>query len=169
MGHPTTVDQELRLTMTSRVGRASAIAFLLWGLLHMAGGGAMLASLASDGPVGYLSLVATGPAAGTPSGVSDGTASILAYHAFNLFFIGATVAALALSVQWRGRTWGFVLNAALVTGIDAGLLLFMVMPGSMRLVDALPGAVLWLIGVGLGVPSMRTSGNPGQATATSAP
>lgn len=156
------------MMMTSLVGRASAVAFLLWGLLHMVGGGAMLAALTTDGPAGYLNLVATGASAGVHDSVSDGTASILAYHAFNLLFIGAVVAALAAGVQWRGHVWGFVLNAAVVTGVDAGLLLFMVMPGSMRFSDALPGAVLWLVGVSLGVFAARDPGDdPAPATATS--
>ena len=137
--------------MSARVvTRAGAVLFALWGLLHVAGGAAMLVSLSGQGADGLMALVATSsriPA--LPEGALGPLAGVLGQHAWDLLVVGFMVTVIAVTMNWKGSRAGFWLNTSLVSGVDVGLTLFMVVPGVMNLADALPGVVLWIPAVAL--------------------
>lgn len=126
--------------------RVGAIAFLLWGLLHLAGGAAMLATLTSDGAVAYLQLVAPSANHSTLVG-NPGLDGTLGLHAWNLMLLGIVVSGVAVLLSWKGRSAGFWVNTVIVSGADVGLLALVVLPGYLPIGQALAGIVFWIVGV----------------------
>ena len=136
--------------MKSYFSRIGAVLFALWGLIHVAGGIFMSSALREGGAAGYLALTATALDPKVMAATPDlaGVNATLAFHAWNLTWIGALVFVVAIALNWRNRVTGFWLNVALVSGADIGLLTFLILPGVMRLQDGLPGLVLWLPALG---------------------
>ncbi|MEQ9398301.1 MAG: hypothetical protein RJQ04_03945 [Longimicrobiales bacterium] len=137
--------------------RTAAVLFLLWGLVHVAGGAVMLATL-GDGAEAYLRTVATvdpSAAALTPPAGSPAVA-ILGFHAWNILWVGLCVSAIALTLNLRGSRAGYWINLALVSGADVGLILFLVLPGVMTWGTAAPGLGLWLPAAAAGFVALRT-------------
>lgn len=121
--------------------RISAIFFALWGLVHVAGGGAMYFAASSGDAAGFMSMVSSIPQqdlATREGGYSAATLGVFAFHGYNLAWIGALVLVIAVARNWR-RHNGFLLNTALVVLTDLGLLITSVSTGIMRATDASPG------------------------------
>ena len=137
---------------------ASTTVFFLWGAIHVLGGLAMLA--AADDPGQYLGMVATAapetaslvPPPGSPA------LAVLPYHAWNIAWIGALVAGIALALNRRNSRAGYWINLALVSGADIGLLAFFVLPGVMAPATASPGLLLWAPAAVFGGLALRAGG-----------
>ncbi|NNF03184.1 MAG: hypothetical protein HKN17_01855, partial [Rhodothermales bacterium] len=124
----------------------------LWGVVHVLGGAMMLIAHAEGGASQVLDMVGTGPSAGM---VADSFApvvdSVVGFHAFNLLWIG--VAVTVLSTLWfrTGRRVHFWMTLMLVTAADAGLVAFMLVPGTIAGSDAAIGLALWAAGAATGL------------------
>jgi hypothetical protein len=70
--------------------------------------------------------------------------AVLAYYAWNLLWIGVLVTVVAVRFNWRNDPAGFWLNLVVVSAVDLGLVVTLVLPGHMALADGLMGIVLWL-------------------------
>lgn len=130
--------------MNRKLVLLSTTFFLLWGLLHVAGGAAML--LAAGDPVAYQASIATARPANVTLVPPPGSPalSVLPFHAWNILWIGLCVSAIALTLNSRNSRPGYWINLALVAGADLGLLLFLVLPGVMSVTTASPGLLLWI-------------------------
>ncbi|MDP2470682.1 MAG: hypothetical protein Q8W46_07445 [Candidatus Palauibacterales bacterium] len=129
--------------MSGRAHRIGAVFYLLWGIIHVLGGAAMLATLRSAGGAGVLRMIATADPGSAPDSVPEIVTAVAGFHSWNLLWIGALVAGVALTLNWRNRRSGFWINLTLAGAADAGLVAFMLAPGLMRLSDGLIGIVLF--------------------------
>jgi hypothetical protein len=50
-------------------------------------------------------------------------------------------------VHWRNSTWGYWINAGIISVADLGFLFFVLMPGHMAIWPGVIGPVLWLVGL----------------------
>jgi hypothetical protein len=133
--------------------KIAAVAYFLWGLIHIAGGAAML-SASFTGPESFLEMLT-----GTEHTVSvDAPESIgsfdtfsanevFAFHSFNIVWLGFVAAVVAVRLNWKNSAAGYWTNMAVIGWADVGLILFMVRPGVMDLSDAWIGPLLFLVGV----------------------
>lgn len=133
--------------MFNKFAKAGAVFYLLWGLLHVAGGVLMLSASSVDmgsylqvlvGEQSALAGVATNHAAATAASLQ-----VFAYHAFNLTWLGILVSVVAAVSNWKNQASGFWFNLALVGLIDLGLIVFMVVPG------VIPRSDPWWLGPAL--------------------
>jgi hypothetical protein len=129
----------------TRIGAAS---YVLWGLLHVVGGGSLLAALNAAGPKAALAAMASGvsPEA-IPVHADPATAAVLAFHFWNLTWIGALVAGIGAVLNWRGSRPGFWINLALVAATDAGLFAFLLVPGVLSAAEGSIGLTLGAVAV----------------------
>lgn len=141
----------------SRASRIGAVFYALWGLLHVVGGAAMLSAFASGGGAEMLRLVATALPAAEIANPSVAVASVLAFHAWNLLWLGGLVMSVAVTLGWRGRTAGYWINLAVVAAVDGGLLGTTVLPGVMRVADAIPGLALFALALAFSTVGMLAS------------
>lgn len=116
----------------------------LWGLIHVAGGGLLLADALSDHPENALKSLGSAlsetdfPAADNPV-----VRAVVSFHSFNLLWMGLAAMIIALTLNWKNSKTGFFLNGALIGLADAGLIAFMLAPGIIKLEEGIIGPVLW--------------------------
>lgn len=133
--------------MSNRFAKIGSIFYLLWGLLHIAGG-LLMFSASSAGMGSYLTVLMGEQNAFSNITTNNdlatfATMKVFAYHAYNLTWFGALVSVVAIVSNWKNQAGGFWLNLAFVGLIDLGLILFMVIPG------VIPASDPWWLGVGL--------------------
>lgn len=130
---------------THKIG---AVMYILWGLLHIVGAGLLLQQLSSEGVVGVLaSLGSAVPAAELPDVSGGVVGAVLAFHSWNLLWIGLLVVVVGLRLNWTNRPIGYWLNAVVVGAADIGLIVTLLVPGYMTWSDGWPGPVLWFLAV----------------------
>lgn len=135
--------------------RISAVIFMLWGIIHILGGAGMVASL-SDGPTAYLDMIASGPASQGLSAamvLPGEIVNVMGYHGFNLALLGA-VAVFTGVGQWKGSRLAFWTSVTLVGLVDAGLAIYMILPGYMTWGTASPGLFLFVLGTATGLAGL---------------
>lgn len=124
---------------------SGAIAFSLWGLLHVVGSGFILTQLATGGAAAAYDVYGvTEP----PDQAIAGAA--LGYMSYFVAIFGLVVCGVALRLNWRNSERGLALNTALVLIVELGLVIFLILPGHVSLAEALPGFILFLAGATLG-------------------
>jgi hypothetical protein len=101
-------------------GRLGAVAFALWGLLHVALGVSMIAEGLSEGLTG-----------------SELEAESLMFFSLATV-IGTASALVAVVLNWQNSAFGFWLNVLLVVPVDIALVVVLIRPGH---IDAIGGAV----------------------------
>ena len=141
----------------SRPTLAGTVGFLLWGLLHVAGGVAILLGLA-DSPEAGFAFYRT---AGGPQSALAG--AILGYMAYFFVVSGLAATAIAILFNRRNDPVGLAANSLLILAVELGLIAFLVIPGHLGFTDALPGFILAGIGIVFGGMACRGGHN---ATAT---
>jgi len=130
------------MRMADKVG---AVLYALWGIVHVIGGAFMWYALSEGGPESYLAAVATAvPATELARPMPAAAQSVLAFHAFNLMWLGALVAGIAVVLNWRNSLAGYWINLAIVSATDLGLIVTTILPGYMNVSDGLVGPVLWV-------------------------
>lgn len=132
--------------------RASATAFIAWGLIHVVVGVIAFAVYLSGGSGGLLPFVDLNPAA-TDQAVRTSHLVIQFYQA--LLLIGLTVTVLGWTLSRRGEPVGLAINALLVLGIDSFFLWFEVIPGHRPVAIGVISVVLFVLGVGFGWLGLR--------------
>ena len=78
--------------MKTHAPKIGAIFYILWGVLHIAGGAELLRQLSAEGVTGVLaSLGSAVPSAELPAISGGVTAAVLAFFAWNWVWIGLVV------------------------------------------------------------------------------
>lgn len=134
--------------------RIGAIFFLLWGVLHVIGGVAILAAV-GESPASGFAIYEESTAAYT-----ELSGSILGYLAYSFVWIAVLVSYIALRLNWKNSQDGLALNTVLVGLTDIGLVVFLVLPGFVSWGEAAPGIVLFAGGAifgGIACQSAHTS------------
>lgn len=121
-------------------------ALLAWGLLHIVGGFAEIATVASDGGQAGLKLLgsAAGPAEipGEPGAVGE---ALIGFHGFLIGAAGLAVLLLAGTVSRTAWPRGLSTSMAIVVVADLGLVVFLLGPGLMRVSDGIWGPLLLVV------------------------
>ena len=110
----------------SKFSVAGAIAYSLWGLLHLNAAYAVYS-------------LGTGLAPGMAQGR-------VFQDAWNLLFFGVTGIAVAWTLNIRNSVSGYWINLGVITLADTGLIFFVLVPGYMPLWPGLAGPLLWVLG-----------------------
>ena len=126
--------------------KIGAVFYILWGLLHIAGGGVLLQQLSAEGATGVLAIIGSAvPTAELPV-ISDGvTAAVLAFFAWNWVWIGLLVLVVGGWLNWQNSRIGYWLNLAVAGAADLGLIFTLLAPGYMAVSDGWLGPLLWLL------------------------
>ncbi len=138
--------------MIVHAAKIGAIAWLLWGVVHIIGGGVLL-SESFAGPNAFLhALTGSEQSTITPSSVEGSsefglhaTTEVFKFHAFDLFWLGILVSGIAILMNWKNSATGFWLNLTIVGFTDIGLVLFMAGPGVVPISDAWIGPTLFIV------------------------
>ena len=125
----------------TKLSRYGATAFVLWGLLHLVGGLAVvLAHLSGGASAGYALYGYVGPPLPAVTG------AILGYFGYLISLSGPIVMYVAIRYNWRNSENGLAANTGIVLLIEVGLVLFLLIPGHVGLADAMPGLTLFAAG-----------------------
>ena len=134
--------------MRLQAHRIGAVSYVLWGLLHLVLGIVLVFGITSTGGTTALAVFGSGvPAEEWPQNLGGVTGGILAHYAWNLAVIGFVVAAVAATLNWTNSRLGYWLNLGLVTGVELGFLVEILLPGYMRLGPGLLAPILWAVAV----------------------
>jgi len=136
--------------MKKSATRIGAVAYILWGLVHIAGGLAML-SVSSEGPTPFLQMLTENSSIVVPepenSFVTLATKEVFAFHSFNIVWMGLLATVIAVRMNWKNSVTGYWMNMAIVGFADLGLIIFMVVPGVIHITDAWIGPLLFIVAI----------------------
>jgi hypothetical protein len=128
--------------------KIGAVTYGIWGLIHVAGGAILLADAVSDNPTKALvSIGSAFPESEIPAVTHPASAGVLAFHSFNLLWMGLVVAIVAITMNWKNSKSGFWFNTAIIGFADIGLIIFMLAPGIVKFEEGIIGPLLWPIGM----------------------
>jgi hypothetical protein len=123
--------------------KIGAMFYMLWGLIHIFGG---IAILTAASPNEQLAMFGTAvPADMLPANPGEVVHATLSFHAFNLAWFGVFALIVGVLMNWRNSRLGYWLNFGIVGVADIGLFIFLISPGYMALADGSPGPVLWIL------------------------
>ncbi len=138
--------------MARLANRLGVIIYCVWGLLHIAGG---LAIMFAADETQQIAIQASARPPSEFSGISgEAVAGILNYHAFNLIWFGMFAIAVSIFYIWRNLQLGYWLNFLVLGSVEFGLVTFMLIPGNMKWTDGSIGlglffAALFLTSIGV--------------------
>jgi hypothetical protein len=107
--------------------RWGAASYVIWSILHLQAAYAVY-KLAVSVPVSMVQ-------------------GRLLQDAWNLLAFSVAGAGTAIVLNWRNSTWGYWINAGIISVADLGFLFFVLMPGHMAIWPGVIGPVLWLVGL----------------------
>lgn len=150
--------------MSKFANRIGAVFYCLWGLLHIAGG---LAIMSAANPTDQIALQASARHISEFSSISgDAVIGVLNYHAYNLLWFGIFAIVVAIVLIWRNLHLGYWLNFLVIGAVEFGLVSFMLVPGNMKWADGSIGlglffAALFFSSIGVFTQArMIPSGSP---------
>jgi len=149
-------------TEANRAARTGAVFYALWGLLHVAGGAVQLATLNREGGIALTRLISSArPLGATDASVPDAAAAFMGMGAFNILWIGLLVTVIAVRLNWRNSRLGYWLNLGIVGATDLGLLVALLLPGTMAWSDGGLGLSLYAVALlASSLGRLRASGLP---------
>jgi hypothetical protein len=107
--------------------RLGAIAYLLWGLLHIQAA-RMIYLLGHSLDTGMLQ-------------------GRIYQAAFNLLFFALFAIVVAAWLNWRNSKTGYWLNLVVVSAADIGFIVYVLLPGYVPIVPGGLGPLLWIVAV----------------------
>lgn len=123
------------------LSKSAAVAFFLWGVLHVVGSVAILLAALRDPAAGYAFYA---NAAESYDALSGG---ILKYFSFLLLCIAIVSIFIAVKYNWKNSQAGLAANTVLLGLTDIGLIIFMVVPGHVSWAEASIGLALFIVAV----------------------
>src|SRR5262245_41226044 len=134
--------------MRRHAHRIGAVFYVLWGILHIGAGKAVLYQNSAKGGTHALVLIGcASPAGELPRSLGGVASGVLAQHAWNLAVFGFIAVIVGAGLNWRNSRIGYWLNLGVVSGDDLGFIFAILIPGYIRLVDGLWGPALWVAAV----------------------
>lgn len=106
--------------------RAGAIAYIIWGLLHVEAARSVYTLGAS-----------------LEAGMVQGR---IYQDAWNLLCFAVLAVVVAVVFNWRNSRMGYWLNLLVVSATDIGFIVFILLPGYLPLIPGVLGPVFWLLG-----------------------
>ncbi|MCP5145735.1 MAG: hypothetical protein H6978_13080 [Gammaproteobacteria bacterium] len=126
---------------SKRLAMISALMFVTWGLLHLAGGALILTRL-SEGADAAYSIYAGGEGLYPPL-----AGSVLGYLAYSFAWTGLLVAAIGGALGRRHSPPALALCTFVGAVTEVGLVLFLVLPGFVSWGEALAGMIIFAIAI----------------------
>ena len=114
----------LAMNLYARLG---AVAYVLWGLLHLQA--ARLVYMLGDS---------------LEPGMVQGR---IYQDAFNLLFFALFGIAVAVMLNWKNSRSGYWLNLIVISAADIGFIVYVLLPGYVPLVPGGLGPLLWILAV----------------------
>ena len=111
----------------NQYARMGAIAYVLWGLLHLQA--ARLVYMLGDS---------------LEPGMVQGR---IYQDAFNLLFFALFGIAVAVMLNWKNSRSGYWLNLIVISAADIGFIVYVLLPGYVPLVPGGLGPLLWILAV----------------------
>jgi hypothetical protein len=112
--------------MITKTSVAGAIAYAIWGFLHLQAAHAV-----------YRVGVALEPGMVQARVFQDSC---------NLLFFGGAAIALALTLNLRNSAWGYWINLGIISVADTGFILFVLLPGYAPIWPGILGPFFWVAG-----------------------
>jgi hypothetical protein len=128
----------------NKMHKVGAVFYTLWALLHVVAGITLVGSALTD-VNGHLRAIGTAATEAQLPHLGDHTvvSAIIAFHSFNMVWIGLLVGLIAVRHNWRNSRGGYWLNLALTGFLDVGLFVFLLVPGYMTWGDGWLGPLLF--------------------------
>jgi hypothetical protein len=141
--------------MKTQFTKIGAATYCLWGLLHVAGGAMLLSDSLSDDPTKALASIGSAlPGSEIPDVTHPAVSGVLAFHSFNILWMGLMATIVAITMNWVNSKAGFWINTAVIGLADTGLIAFMLLPGIMKPEEGLIGPVIGITGMILLMPGL---------------
>lgn len=152
--------------MSRQFQRIGAVAFGLWGALHVAGGALMLSAANLRNSTAFFEMSAPQERVGTNE-LPGAAFAVFAARSIDLIWIGVLIALLAWRFNWRGTSHWW-LAPLIVLAVEASLILSTINPGFMTYGQASPGLVLAVVGIGCAIVGReRTTAGSARAAVSS--
>lgn len=138
----------------SKLSRAGAVFYMLWGALHVMLGIMILHTIFSEGAAAMLEFFGLKGEVQLVTEALNVIGSLGAQHAANLAIFGIIAIAIALKLNWHSSSLGFWLNLLMLGLADIAFIIAFFIPGYIQGVAGVMGPVLFLLGAvftGLGV------------------
>lgn len=151
-----------------RWNRAGAIAYVLWGVLHIVVGVIPVLTFFGAGPAEMLA--ALPGASQVPANVDEPllqAAYFTAEHHFNLAAFGVLAILVAVRLNWHGDPFGFRLNLIVLGLVDVAFIVGQILPGYMPLLMGASGPLLYVLGALFTALGLRAGRAAGRAEAVS--
>ena len=130
--------------------RIGAVAYVLWGLLHVGAGAALLHRVWTVGGARAIALIGSAvPVHELPVNLSPLETGVIAQHAWNLLLLGVFAAIVGAVFNWRNSRPGYWLNLLIVGGADIGFIFAIQIPGYIKLTDGIGGPLLWIVAMAM--------------------
>lgn len=149
-------------TTTNLAARTGAVFYALWGLLHVMGGAVQLTTLNGEGGAALTRMISSArPLTPEEAAVPSAAAAFMGMGAFNILWIGLLVTIIAVTMNWRNSRLGHWLNLGIVGATDLGLLVALLLPGTMAWSDGGLGLSLYAVAlVASSLGRLRNAGLP---------
>ncbi len=109
------------------IHKVGAMFYVLWGVLHIFGGGMIMMQ---DNSVFQIAMQATGTNPEEFQSLSNQALSgILSYHAYNIVWFGVFAIVVSLAYNWKNIRLGYWLNLLVLSAVELGLVIFLLLPG----------------------------------------
>lgn len=140
----------------NKMHKVGAVFYTLWALLHVVAGITLVGSALTD-INGHLREIGTAATQAQLPHLSNHTvvSAIIAFHSFNMVWIGLLVGVIAVRLNWRNSRGGYWLNLGLTGFLDIGLFVFLLVPGYMAWGDGWLGPVLFAGGASFSTLGLR--------------
>lgn len=128
-----------------RLIKIGAVAYVLWGVLHLFVGLAAVFKYFTGGPIAMLQLYGSGL---DPNSIADPgrfVANLIAHHSVNLLLFGALGIVIAVTLIWKQQLLGFWLNLIILGITDIAFVFALLLPGYIHPRDGIMGPVLYVI------------------------
>ena len=123
--------------------KIGALFYIFWGMIHILGGSAIMLQ---DKASAQLAMQGTARPIEEFEHISNATLNgILSYHGFNIVWFGIFVIVVAIAFNWKNKIIGYWLNLTVISAIEIGLIVFMLIPENMLISDGSIGIVLFLL------------------------
>ncbi len=148
-------------TVVPRAAKVGALFYVVWGVLHSAGGAVFRYNLTVLG--GAAALAASGfPIENSSVQLPSIGSALLRQHSWNLFWIGVFAIIVSVRMNWKNSQVGYWLNLGVVSAADLGLILAILVPGyfsssATALAGGLHGPVLWILAAIFTTVGIRSS------------
>ena len=118
--------------------KAGAIFYVVWGLLHL-----------KAAQMQYVM------AQSLEAGAIQGR---LLQNAWNLLFFAVFAIAVAVLMNWKNSKLGYKLNLFVVSAVDIGYIVFVLLPGYVPMMPGALGPVAWIIALVLSTIGIMLAG-----------